>query len=232
MNSYPEDAISHMDDMLDSGRQIFGVPGAGLTWGIKGDHTVDIGIGIEGERMVGKIINKWALEHPNVLVFHSTRCPNLGDADTDHVIVMGQRIVLVDSKRWMSKRKYSINDKGNILRNTVSFPEGKQVTIKPQMKMWRDAVPEGVSVTGVVAIAQSEVFVPYDDNWKRSTFRLVTAERLTETLDYYFSRAKKDLQISADEDLPLWQGVHAMMFASRLIKPRISNFMKQAKGFK
>ena len=218
-----------MDNMLDKGRQIFGVPGAGLTWGIKGDQTVDISIGIAGEKMIGKILNEWTLAHPNVLAFHSTRCPNLGDADTDHVIVMGQRVILVDSKRWMSKRKYSINDKGNILRNTVPFPEGKQVTIKPQIKMWRDTVPDGVSVTGVVAIAQSEVYVPYDDNWKKSPFRLVTAEKLTDTLDYYYGRAKKDLQISSEDDLPLWQGIHAMVFASRIIKPRITNFMKQTK---
>ena len=230
MTDFPKGTIEHMDSMLDSGRQIYGVPGAGLTWGIKGNKGIDVNIGMEGEKMVGGIINEWVSQHPNTLSFHSTRCPNLGDADTDHVVIIGATVVLVDSKRWMSKRKYSVSSKGDILRGTVAFPEGKQVTIKPQMKKWREAVPEGVSVAGVVCIAQSEVFVPYDDNWRRAPFRLVTADKLVDTLDYYNKRARKDLQIDDTDDLPLWEGEHALLFASRLIKPRETEFEKKMSG--
>ena len=35
------------------------------------------------------------------------------------------------------------------------------------------------------SIAQNEVFVPYDNNWYKSPFKLVTAEQLPEFLDNF-----------------------------------------------
>lgn len=181
-------------DRVKSGERIFGEHGSSLTWGINGSTGGAVTAGGEGEKEVGKLLDEYAHKHPNVFVFHSIQWPG-SNGDTDHMIVCGQLALIIDAKRWKAKRKYSVTPKGAVLRGTVAFPEGK-VKMMPAMSAWRKQFGNNIKVSGVVCIAQKEVFVPYDKNWHTAPYRLVTSERLHEYLDTFLGKspqAKKKL---------------------------------------
>lgn len=174
--------------LIKSGNQIFGTHGASLTWGIDGEMGDEVTAGGEGEKQVGKLLDAYVAEHPGMRVFHSVAWPG-SVGDTDHMLVVGKLILIIDAKRWKGKRKYSVTPKGAILRGTVPFPEGK-VKMMPAMQSWRSELGKDVKIMGVVCIAQQEVFVPYDKNWLSAPYRLVTAEKLHEYLDRLIPQSK------------------------------------------
>ena len=207
-----ERALYRIEQLVKSGRQVYGVPGASLTWGIDGSSGGDVSAGIEGEKQTGKILSEWVKKHPDALVFHSVRWPE-SEGDTDHMVVIGKNVILIDSKRWKAKRKYSVTAKGSIKRGTVDFPEGN-VKMLPAMSAWRKVFGKGIRVNGIVCVAQDEVFVPYDEHWKRAPFKLVTAEKLDEFLDGFLKRNIKS------ENRNLFDMAVISKTLIRLVKPR------------
>lgn len=195
---------------IKSKQRVYGVHGASLTWGIGGNMSNAVKAGGEGEKQVGKLLDAYAEKHSNVFVFHSVQWPG-SKGDTDHMIVCGRLMLIIDAKRWKSKRKYSVTPKGAILRGTVPFPEGK-VKMMPAMAAWRKELGSSTKVMGVVCIAQEEVFVPYDKNWHSAPYRLVTAEKLEEYLDRIFEKTK-----SAQSKV---EGKTLLNIAEKVIKPR------------
>lgn len=170
-------------------QQVYGVPGASLSWGIEGADAGAVESGSEGEKQVAKILDEFVKTIPKAKVFHSVEWPG-SQGDTDHMLVIGSLVIIIDAKRWKSKRKYSVTAKGAILRGTVPFPEGK-VKMIPAMMAWNKLLPKEAKVVGVVCVAQQEVFVPYDRNWHTAPYRLVTAEKLTEYLDGFITKQGK-----------------------------------------
>lgn len=187
---YSTEVLKKVERFMLRPETIFGVPGASLTWGIDGAVSADVSAGMEGEKFTAKILKAFAADHPEVRVFHSVRWPG-SKGDTDHMLVNGNHVLLIDSKRWMSKRKYSVTAKGAVLRGTVNFPEGK-VKMIPAMSAWRQQLPTYARVSGVVCIASEKVFVPYDNNWHKAPFKLVTGEHLIEYLEAFFKKTKPD----------------------------------------
>lgn len=187
-----------------------------MTWGIGGQRGGVVSVGLEGEKMTAKTLDKF-LTNPhtrNIRVFHSAQWPG-SNGDTDHILVMGKLVILIDSKRWKSKRKYSVTPKGAIMRGTVRFPEGK-VKMIPAMSAWRKILPPGTKVIGAVAIAQTEVFVPYDKNWYKAPFRLVTVENL---IEYIVDTIKREQKKNPE----LIKGIDRKIITeigSRLVRPR------------
>lgn len=158
--------------------RIFGSPGASLTYGINGHRNTDVMIaGKEGENATAKILNELVEKTPELYVFHSLRWPE-SNGDTDHILVYKEMVIIVDSKRWKGSRKYSVSHRGEILRGTVGFPEGK-VKMVGAMGIWRHKLPK-VTVKGIVAIAQDKVYVVRDKNWYKAAFRLVEEEKLAD----------------------------------------------------
>lgn len=198
-------------NMLKTGTQIFGVPGASLTWGIEGSGGGQVTAGGEGEKQVAKELELFASKNPGVKIFHSVQWPG-SKGDTDHMLVAGNLVFIIDAKRWKSKRKYSVTPKGAILRGTVPFPEGK-VKMIPAMSAWRKTLGSGVKVTGVVCIAQTEVFVPYDKNWYSAPYRLVVVESLSEFLEKALAKQKPELVKAKNPQL-------LIDIARKVIKPR------------
>jgi hypothetical protein len=163
------------------GRIVYGVPGASLTWGIDGVKGMSGEIGKDGEESTAKVLDEYAKNHKGVYVFHSIMLPE-STGDTDHILVYKDKIIIIDSKRWKSVRKYAVSASGHVLRGTVAFPEGKVKTLFAIQK-WKKVLTKS-SVTGIVCIAQEKVFVVRDRNWYRAPFRLVEIEKLVEQLDY------------------------------------------------
>lgn len=205
---YTKDEIKQR---LIEGEQIFGVPGASLTWGIDGVTNGIVAAGGEGEKQVGLTLAAFAADNPAVRIFHSVEWPG-SKGDTDHMLVIGKCVFIIDAKRWKSSRKYSVTAKGEILRGTVAFPEGK-VKMIPAMQSWRKVLPAGTKVFGVVCIAQEKVFVPYDNNWFKAPYKLVTDEKLEEFLTKVIGKQKPEIKDVRDGKLML-------EIASRVIKPR------------
>jgi hypothetical protein len=164
--------------LLQEGQKVFGTPAASLTWGIDGKRLIPaLDAGKEGEKMTAKVLDKLAEDHPALFTFHSLSWPE-SQGDTDHIVVYGDLMIVIDSKRWKASRKYSITAKGAIMRGTVPFPEGK-VKIGSALHVWRRKFPKN-KVSGVVTIAQEKVFVVRDKNWYRAPYRLVEHEKLEE----------------------------------------------------
>lgn len=203
-------SASEFVDLLKSKHRIFGVHGASLTWGIGGSMSGAVTAGGEGEKQVGKLLDEYAEKNPRVFVFHSVQWPG-SKGDTDHMLVCGNLVIIIDAKRWKSKRKYSVTPKGAVLRGTVAFPEGK-VKMMPAMKAWRQQLGSSNKVMGVVCIAQTEVFVAYDKNWHSAPYRLVVAEKLFEYLDSLLSKSPKAQQKVDPKTL--------LTIGKKVIKPR------------
>lgn len=178
-------------EAFKKGQKVFGYPGAALTWGINGIKGMSSVIGINGEEQTAKVLEQYSKEKEGVYVFHSLMWPQ-SNGDTDHVLVYKNNIIIIDSKRWKSVRKYSISSSGFVMRGTVPFPEGKVKTLYAVNK-WREALPN-FKISAIVCIAQEKVFVQRDRNWYRAPFRLTEIEKLKEQLDYELK--------SIDENIP------------------------------
>ena len=177
-------------EAFKKGQKIFGYPGAALTWGINGVKGISSIIGINGEEQTAKVLEQYAKENDGVYVFHSLMWPQ-SNGDTDHVLVYKNNIVIIDSKRWKSVRKYSISASGFVMRGTVPFPEGKVKTLYAVNK-WREALPN-FKISAIVCIAQEKVFVQRDRNWYRAPFRLTEIDKLKEQLDYELKNVSEEM---------------------------------------
>lgn len=207
----PDTVVQMVTNMFNNGRQVFGAAGASLTWGIEGSDGGDVSAGIEGERMTAKLIKEWLPQHPHAYIVHSVQRPT-SVGDTDHILVMGKYVILIDSKRWKGKRKYSLTPSGTIKRGTVDFTEGK-INIIPALKDWRETLGSGKRVSGIVTIAQEEVFVVYDQNWAKAPYKLIANEKLLEFLDKLAEGGK-------EKDMEYIDISTASILISRAIKPR------------
>lgn len=182
----PRELTSFVRSLIEQGVKSFGQPGASLTWGIlEGDETIEggeVSVGIEGEKVTAKVLNNWAKTRENAIIVNSVRWPGSEHGDTDHLLIIGNKVIVIDSKRWKSKRKYTISETGNIKRGNQVFEHGK-VKIGPALKSWKKVIPSEFKVIGIVCIAQDEVFVEYDNAWRKSFYKLVTLEQLPHYLD-------------------------------------------------
>lgn len=210
----PQGALDTVVRLLNDGRRTFGSAGASLTWGIEGSEASDVTAGIEGERMTARILSEWMPNHSAAVVVHSVGWPG-SKGDTDHILIIGNHVILIDSKRWMSKRKYSVTASGSIKRGTVDFPEGK-VKIMPAINSWREVLGGKIKVSGIVCIAQDEVYVPYDRDWHKAPYRLVTAESLPGFLDERVAAIEKS---SPGSTQVIGAGLVSLI-VTRAIKPR------------
>ena len=202
---------AELKNLITSGQKVFGVPAASLSWGIDGNRMkASLQPGMEGERMVARILDEYAKTHKGVYVFHSLSWPE-SNGDTDHILVYKDLVVVIDAKRWKAQRKYSVTDKGSIKRGTVAFQQGR-VKIRYALNAWRKKIPKDVRVTGIVCIAQSKVFVMRDKNWFKAPFRLVEAEKLTDQLDYMLKNHKTEAVGTS--------GALLLYFGKLLVKPR------------
>jgi len=201
---------SEVVEVLKRGDRVLGAPGASLTWGIDGDRMKpQLESGMEGEKQTAGILAALSEKIPQMFVFHSLSWPE-SNGDTDHIVVYGDLVIVIDTKRWKATRKYSITAKGQILRGTVPFPEGR-VKIGYALASWRKKLPGANKVQGVVAISQDKVFVARDQNWHKAPFRLVEAEKLEEFLLQSFK--KNPIQKPTPAPLLVYLG-------SLLVKPR------------
>lgn len=188
-------------EMLKKGRRYFGSSGASLTqqafnpaWADKGINPTLAKIGLEGERDTTTVLKRWMKDKPGAVLVDSVHIKGFGKeeldeetgmiegGDTDHVIIIGSEVILIDTKRWKSKKNYSVGDKGEALRMNKPFPGGN-LHMRQALHLWLNYLDEDASVTGIVCINAEEVTVFRNRNWYTQSYRLVELARLEELLN-------------------------------------------------
>lgn len=194
--------------MLEKGVRKFGVSAASLShqafnknYPNKEIDPLMAKIGLEGERDTSFMLKKWiegkeGTQGPknNAVLIESVHIRGWGKeeidpetgfvdgGDTDHIVVIGSEVILIDTKRWKSKKRYSVSDKGHVLRTDKPFPGG-EVHMKRAIFMWLDYLDESASLTGIICINTEEINVFRNRNWYQQPYRLVEKDRFIELLD-------------------------------------------------
>lgn len=197
-----EKQIDITERMLNEDRRYFGSSGASLTHQISNPAYENKGInpglakaGLEGEHKTSRLILNWMEDKPNVILVDSVHLQSYGEeefneetgtfegGDTDHVLIIGSFVIIIDSKNWKSRRRYSITEKGEVLRGNSAFPGGQISTLQAS-RLWADALKSHrVTLSSIVNISSEKVTVTRDRNWWKQPYRLVTLELLEEFLN-------------------------------------------------
>lgn len=162
-------------DAIAKGKRHFGVAGASLTWMNSPRQKEMLPEGWKpkileeamlAEQRTSTTLRDWIKDKPSAVLIDSTHIRGLGKeridketgliegGDTDHVLIIGGAIFIIDTKNWRKKATYTVSDKGAVLRNTKTFPGGR-VHIERAVHMWLDYVDpiiDDVSIKGAIYI--------------------------------------------------------------------------------
>ena len=206
-----ETQVELTEKMLENERRYFGSSGASLTHQVsnpiykeKGIDSALAKVGLDGEHKTSRLLLDWMKDKPNVVLIDSIHLKSYGEeefneetgtmdgGDTDHCLVIGRFVLIIDSKNWKGKKRYEISDKGEVTRSKKPFPGGKINTV-PASKLWADALsPFGVTISSIVNITSDKVMVTRDRNWWKQPYRLVTLEVLEEFLNDVWGKLPQD----------------------------------------
>lgn len=204
-NGIKDSVAQKVEQMLIKGVRYFGSAGASLTHHVNNpDYDSEfqkaaVRTGMEGERDTSLAVRKWMADKPNAILLDSVHVRGVGKetideetgvvegGDTDHILIIGNEVILIDTKRWKSRRKYSISDKGTVLRSGRNFGGGR-VSANQAKFLWKKYLHPTAKISSIICINSQSIFVQYDANWKKQQFRLVTIDKLFETLDYKYKK--------------------------------------------
>lgn len=201
---------------LKKGRRYFGSSGAGLTHqtlnknyfekkkNADGDKLVInptlAKVGLEGERKTTLVLKEWMKDKPNVVLLDSIHIKGYGyeevvneetgqvdGGDTDHVLVIGNIVVMIDSKNWKGNRAYTITENAQIMRSGNVFHSSNPKTRQAAGILRSYLSSHNPQITSIISISSDKVFVKRDGNWWRAHFRLVSIEYLPDFLDLMWS---------------------------------------------
>lgn len=194
--------------ILSRGRRYFGSSGASLTQQAFNPEYADKGIdsslakiGLQGERDTTVFLRNWMEDKPNVVLVDSVHIRGWGKeevdeetgmiegGDTDHILIIGSEVIIIDTKRWKRKATYFVDESGYVTRGNRHFP-GSRVQISRAVHLWlkyfikKDYNDHPLKLMAVVCINNEEVKVVRNRNWFTAKFfRLVEIDRLKEFLD-------------------------------------------------
>lgn len=189
-------------ELITSGRRYFGSSGASLTHevhgrGNSGFSSKAVEIGLQGERNTTRMLREWIADKPNTVLVDSVHLvaknkknsDEVSDGkDTDHVLIIGNTIVLIDSKAWRKNYRYAITPKGTISRGGRAFRGGK-VHMGAAIHLWRKFFPQANKILAYVCIQQTNVTVTYNTQWKKSPYKLIPRQDLHRSLNWVYEQA-------------------------------------------
>lgn len=196
-----------IEEELRAGRRYFGVSGASLTHQAfnpavrdrESDTPIDASaakVGIEGERDTTHFLKNWIKDKPNAVLIDSVHIRGWGKeevdpetgiiegGDTDHMLVIGNEVIILDTKRWKSKTRYGISDDGKIQRADKSFP-GSDVKIVPALHMWMNYLQSDrdIQYTPIIVINSPDIVVYRTRSWFQQKYRLIEINKLEEFME-------------------------------------------------
>lgn len=198
-------------EALSHGRRVFGSSGASLTHQVSDPDYQNIGIdsnlaqvGLDGEHKTSKIMRDWIKDKPNVVIVDSVHIKGAGKeevdeetgaldgGDTDHVVIVGNYIILVDSKNWKGKKRYNVTEKGTVTRMNKSFSGGQVHTMKSVMLWQRYLAQFRPTFNAIICITSDDITIVRDRNWWKQSFKLVSKEELVDLLDKFYERIPQE----------------------------------------
>lgn len=207
--------------ILEKGKREFGSAGASLTHQINDPKYKDVGInstlakvGLEGEKKTDNFLKEWLKDKPQAVLIRSVHVKGFGKeeideetgalegGDTDHILVIGHNIILIDSKNWKGKRKYSINEKGEIIRGTRVFKGGRVNTVAAKY-LWLKYLSDFNlnNVFPIITITSEKVFVVRNNIWWKSQFHVVSLDDLDMFLSALWKKTNADNINEIDSNL-------------------------------
>lgn len=192
------------ENFLKDGRRYFGRAATGLQNQLDDPKYKDFNInqklisaGIDGEKKTSKLLRNWMLNKNDVVLIDSITLPlsnfepeidgdegQLDLGDTDHLLIIGDTLVIIDSKNWKAKTNYKFTEEGEILRNNNSFP-GNKPRINECKYLWQNYYDDVLirKVEAYICISAPEPFIQRDRNWWKFGYKLVNQETLIYFLD-------------------------------------------------
>lgn len=217
---------------LLKGKRHFGAAAGSLTWmdspklkdnlpeGWK--HEV-VDLAMEAERRTTKTLLEWMKDKPAAVLIDSCHIPGVGKetvdqetgliegGDTDHLLVIGPNVYVIDTKFWKRKANYTVSDDGQVLRAGKTFPGG-DVNIDKAIHMWFDYIDsDDAELQGAIYIDSDDQYDPKKESWSTSVYRnrnwyqnlwfLLEPRRFKEWLDSkYADQADYDVETGEEKD--------------------------------
>lgn len=206
--------------ILEKGKRSFGSSGASLTHQISNPKYKESGInsglaqvGLDGEHKTSKILRNWAKDKPAAIIVDSVHINGYGTeefdeetgtmegGDTDHILIIGNYVILIDSKNWKGKRKYGVNAKGEVIRSNKPFPGGA-VRATQALYLWKKFLTSYDAIyNSIICITSEKVYVQRDVNWWKQPFKVVTMEDLPDFLDKIWEQVSPDAKTHINANL-------------------------------
>lgn len=162
-----------VEEALRNGKRHFGSAGASLTWMTSPSMKQNLPEGwkqevldgaLKAERDTSSKLLDWMKDKPNAVLLDSLHIRGAGKeivdeetglveaGDTDHILVIGNYVLVIDTKNWKAKARYEVDEHGHIIRNKKSFPGGN-VHMERALRMWLNYLDEPDSeISGAIYI--------------------------------------------------------------------------------
>lgn len=179
-------------DIIKKGKRHFGSAAASLTHLQDPDRKGELpegwkpevlDVAIKGEKSTSEFIEKWMADKPAAVLVDSLHIPGAGreevnedtglleGGDTDHILIIGDYLIVIDSKAWKKKSRYTVQDSHTVLRNGKEFPGGN-VKIDDALHMWFDYIDDDdLEIFGAIFIDNDDEQDPKTKEWSTSVFR-------------------------------------------------------------
>lgn len=181
-----------IEDIIRKGKRHFGSSAASLSHMQDPDRKGElpegwkpevVDVAIKGEKDTTEFITKWMKDKPAAVLLDSLHIPGAGKetideetgliegGDTDHILVIGDYLIVIDSKAWKKKSRYTVQDSHTVLRNGKEFPGGN-VKIDDSLHMWLDYIDgDDFEIFGAIFIDNDDEQDPKTKEWSTSVFR-------------------------------------------------------------
>lgn len=165
-----------------SDNKIFGIPSSYA----KSDSYLDINAyrGVCGEQIVANLLNLLALETDGMYVFHSVG-KQIGDGETDHVIVYKNKIIIVETKVFGGYQGFRVSENG-VLHGRKGNKEFRvsDNKIMAKVDLYQKRFPNR-KVEGILAVVRNNIRV----SSKNELYHVVCLDSFYKTLNEQLKKA-------------------------------------------
>lgn len=234
---------------LKAGRRHFGSPAATIN---DSDFEDTKEIAGKAERLTSQHILDWidSRQIGNAVLVDSVSIPGLSDKDTDHLLILGNTVLAVDTKAFASgynyklKNKEYFGDKTEVLKaprsrrdingvcRSASFKRHGAVNMNAILGIWRRYLLEEASVMGAVYINSDDTAVQRNAEWYK-VFPLLDRESLWVYLDRLHEHSSKEQREKGGavigEQINLALVAQVVVGATKPSKASLRDFKKQLK---
>lgn len=193
--------------IITKGMRYFGEAAMGLTnqlnnpkYKVMGVNVKSISAGIEGEKATSKVLKEWIKNKPNAILIDSIHLrPDTPEeefdeetgeinilGDTDHLIIIANKIILIDSKNWKEKTTYTVSE-NQVLRNKKSF-KGNSPKMRQAKYLWKKFYQDyNIDIECFVCISNPNTIIMRDREWWSADYKFVNHKTLTYFLDELYN---------------------------------------------